>query len=308
MPNTYHDQMTGSDLHENKINATTQTELTPGSLTRLDSRWAAKATTDAHITSTTNPHATTAAQVGAPPVSRSINTTAPLSGGGNLSADRTLALPAATNSQDGYLTAADHAAFAAKQPALGYTAANKAGDTFTASVIVDVPGAGNTLVTRVGGAQRTVFSSAGGTDAIDAGSSNLVLNGASLLLQAGGSERARIAPSGFLGIGVTSPHTKLHVNGPLAVAIITKTAAYTITATDSVILADATSAAFTLTLPTAVGVAGRYYTVKKVDGTANAIGLATTASQTIDNSPTRGITIPYDALTVISDGSNWFLI
>lgn len=45
---------------------------------------------------------------------RLINTTAPLTGGGDLSADRTLSMPAATNSVDGYLTAADHTTFAAK--------------------------------------------------------------------------------------------------------------------------------------------------------------------------------------------------
>lgn len=45
---------------------------------------------------------------------RAINTTAPLTGGGNLSADRTLAIAASTNAVDGYLTAADHTTFAAK--------------------------------------------------------------------------------------------------------------------------------------------------------------------------------------------------
>lgn len=48
---------------------------------------------DTHIADVlTNPHNVTAAQVGAPPTSRAINTTSPLSGGGDLSADRTLLL------------------------------------------------------------------------------------------------------------------------------------------------------------------------------------------------------------------------
>ncbi len=54
---------------------------------------------------------------GNPPNARLINTTAPLTGGGDLSSDRTIAMPAATNSVDGYLTAADHTTFAAKQSA-----------------------------------------------------------------------------------------------------------------------------------------------------------------------------------------------
>lgn len=48
--------------------------------------------------------------LGPVPASRLINTTAPLTGGGNLSADRTLAMPAATAGNDGYMTAAQAAA------------------------------------------------------------------------------------------------------------------------------------------------------------------------------------------------------
>lgn len=60
-------------------------------------------------------HTTFAAKVGS---TRAINTTAPLAGGGDLSADRTLSIPASTNAVDGYLTAADHTTFAAKQTAI----------------------------------------------------------------------------------------------------------------------------------------------------------------------------------------------
>jgi hypothetical protein len=42
---------------------------------------------------------------------RSISTTAPLSGGGNLSSDRTLSIPKATAAVDGYLSAADFTSF-----------------------------------------------------------------------------------------------------------------------------------------------------------------------------------------------------
>lgn len=49
---------------------------------------------------------------------RSIGTTAPLTGGGNLSADRTIAIAKATASVDGYLAATDFTTFAAKQAAL----------------------------------------------------------------------------------------------------------------------------------------------------------------------------------------------
>lgn len=100
--------------------------------------------------------------------SRTISTTSPLSGGGDLTADRTLSIADAvadgttkgastftasdfnsasgvisidyTNGQSasasnkGFLTSADWSTFNGKQNALGYTPANIAGDTFTGSI------------------------------------------------------------------------------------------------------------------------------------------------------------------------------
>src|SRR2546423_485862 len=57
------------------------------------------------------------------PTSRLISTTAPLTGGGDLSADRTLAIPKATTLIDGYLAAADFQTFNNKQPAGNYITA-----------------------------------------------------------------------------------------------------------------------------------------------------------------------------------------
>ncbi len=87
----------------------------------------------------------------------------------------------------------------------------------------------------------------------------------------------------------------------------TKTAAYALTTTDSVILADATSAAFTVTLPSAVGIAGRQYTIKKVDSLANAVTIAS-ASGTIDGATTKALSAQWQAVRVVSDGANWFVV
>ncbi len=56
----------------------------------------------------------TAADVGAVPTSRTISTTAPLAGGGALSSNLTLSMPAASGSQDGYLTSTDWTTFNSK--------------------------------------------------------------------------------------------------------------------------------------------------------------------------------------------------
>lgn len=53
---------------------------------------AMRTTYDAHINNTSNPHGVTAAQVGAVPTTRSVSAGTGLSGGGDLSADRTISL------------------------------------------------------------------------------------------------------------------------------------------------------------------------------------------------------------------------
>ena len=50
--------------------------------------------------------------------SRTISTSAPLTGGGDLSADRTIAIPAATSLVNGYLTSTDWSTFNGKEPAI----------------------------------------------------------------------------------------------------------------------------------------------------------------------------------------------
>ena len=63
------------------------------------------------------------------PVARTVSTTAPLAGGGDLSSNLTISIPAASSSVDGYLTKTDWATFNGKQAALGFTPIDKAGDT-----------------------------------------------------------------------------------------------------------------------------------------------------------------------------------
>lgn len=74
---------------------------------------------------------TIASALGFTPVTnaRTISTTAPLSGGGDLSANRTLSITQATTSTNGYLSSTDWNTFNNKQAALGYTAQNA--DLFT---------------------------------------------------------------------------------------------------------------------------------------------------------------------------------
>jgi len=87
-----------------------------------------------------------------------------------------------------------------------------------------------------------------------------------------------------------------------------KTGNYTLTATDAVVLVSASSGANTQTLPTAVGITGTQYTIKKTDTSLNVVTIATTSSQTIDGATTNVIATPYESVTVVSDGANWSIV
>ena len=90
--------------------------------------------------------------------------------------------------------------------------------------------------------------------------------------------------------------------------IVTKTSAYTILTSDEIITADATSALFTITLPTAVGVTGQTYTIKRINSGSNAVTVGTTSSQTIDGITTYALSAQYKYVKVVSDGANWIII
>lgn len=76
---------------------------------------------------------------------------------------------------------------------------------------------------------------------------------------------------------------------------------------DSVILLDTTSNAVTLTLPPAADTEGRVYIFKAIDIT-NTATIDGNASETIDGATTYVFTSADEAITIISDGTNWQII
>lgn len=95
--------------------------------------------------------------------------------------------------------------------------------------------------------------------------------------------------------------------GTASLALVTKTEAYTATDSDAVILCNATAGAFSITLPTAVGRAGRIFTIKKTDSTGNAVTVDGDGAETIDGATTQVIATQYNSITIISDGSEWHI-
>ncbi len=88
-----------------------------------------------------------------------------------------------------------------------------------------------------------------------------------------------------------------------------KTASYTLTASDSVVLVDATTAAVTITLPVASTVSGQIYHVKRTDSTTNTVQISRSGSNTIDGQNNSIVlALQYTTISLVSDGANWFII
>ena len=85
---------------------------------------------------------------------------------------------------------------------------------------------------------------------------------------------------------------------------VSKIANYTLTASDYTV--DCTSGTFTVILPTAIGIAGKIYVVKKT--TTGIITVATTSSELIDGVLTFALNKNNDSLTFQSTGAGWIII
>jgi hypothetical protein len=98
------------------------------------------------------------------------------------------------------------------------------------------------------------------------------------------------------------------INGSFHSPIKTVTSAYTLTSSDSTVLANASSAAFTVTLPDATTCNGREYVIKKIDSSTNAVTVGVTGTQTIDGASSYSLALQNKYVAVQSNGSNWYII
>lgn len=134
------------------------------------------------------------------------------------------------------------------------------------------------------------------------------ISAASRLLGRGSAAGAGDTQELTVGGGLSISGTVLSSQNFISQAISTKTTAYTILSTDGVILADATSAGFTLTLPTAASMSGRSVVVKKIDASANAVTIDGDGAETIDGAATVSTAVQWTAFRLVSNGTAWFLV
>jgi hypothetical protein len=124
-----------------------------------------------------------------------------------------------------------------------------------------------------------------------------------------------ITHNNLAGLTTGDPHTQYHndtrgdARYPRITTIASITANYTASSTtDELVLANATSGAIVVSLPTAVGVAGRRKEVKKTDASTNAVTIDPAGSETIDGDATIFSDEQDDVVALRSDGANWRIV
>ncbi len=157
-----------------------------------------------------------------------------------------------------------------------------------------------------------------GTTMLYMGSANQIFSGTNAndfgLMQNNASRQIVLGVNGVATVNIaktlTSINTDLSIsgnailNGGMRRAYVSKSANYTLAATNDVV--EVTATGQTITLPTAVGIAGKEYTIK-----LTALGsctIATTSSQTIDGSTTYSLSAQYKYVRLLSNGANWIII
>jgi hypothetical protein len=111
-----------------------------------------------------------------------------------------------------------------------------------------------------------------------------------------------------VGIGTTTPLSTFEVNGSNGQTVTTVTSDLTLDTTHSVIICNNGTIEKTITLPTAIGSKGRIYSIKRGETSTANVTIATSSSQMIDGEINLILTRAKEAVTLISDGSDWKII
>lgn len=94
----------------------------------------------------------------------------------------------------------------------------------------------------------------------------------------------------------------------MTIGVQTKTGNYTVTPSDDTIVCNAASAGFTITLVAASTCTNKVYRFKKSDTSRNIVTITPNGSDTIDGQTNQTLNQQGDILTLVSDGTTWWLI
>jgi hypothetical protein len=83
---------------------------------------------------------------------------------------------------------------------------------------------------------------------------------------------------------------------------------YTVSTSDTVVFADATSNNVAVTLPAASGATGYRFYVKRIDSSGHTVTILRSGSDTIDGMTSFTLDQQYTAFAVVSNGSAWYIL
>lgn len=112
--------------------------------------------------------------------------------------------------------------------------------------------------------------------------------------------------TGDVGIGTTSPVSGLDVQTSMGLSVTTITSATTLDNTHNVVLCN--TGAYTVTLPAAASHTGKVYYIKNIDAESDDITIDGNGSEEIDGATTVVLYVRYDAVRIVSDGTDWHII
>jgi hypothetical protein len=119
-----------------------------------------------------------------------------------------------------------------------------------------------------------------------------------------------------MGLGTQTINTTLAINGSVSMKSRQVSSTATLALSDYAVVADAASAAFTITLPavssTAGACNGMVLFIKKIDSSTNAVTVAVSGTDTIEGNSSVVLKKQYDSLQLISNNSSgrheWFIL
>lgn len=115
--------------------------------------------------------------------------------------------------------------------------------------------------------------------------------------------------NGRVGFGVSGgPHSGVHVGSSMALFYTGISSTLTLNGNHCIVGCTA-AAGYAVNLPTASGIAGRFYTVIKKDNNANAIAVTPNGAETINGvNAAFNLAAQWKYVTVISDGTGWLVL
>lgn len=131
----------------------------------------------------------------------------------------------------------------------------------------------------------------------------------SIYLETGNSTTAGSGSINLQPGTATTTRGHIYLNGGVRTTVTSVSTTYTATPSDNNILADASSAAFTITLPPVSGLTGKLYTIKKTDSDfTKAVTIDGNGAETIDGATTTTLNTVGETIELICDGTGWQIL